>query len=175
MTLTKHSWVPVIILLTLAASASAQKPVRFSSVYTRLDGKGCHTIRGEHGADDAQQCKGVGGYDVEIYYSAATMQIAAIRNRDEQGAGIATLNLDFDYTKTRLEWRLANGKPFAVIMRAPVYDKPKKGEYFGKVIGQQLIVAGLVGFDVDENIDAKLSDANARAREAADRSFLARK
>lgn len=165
----------MILLLTLAVCASAQKQVKFTSVYTRLDGKGCRTLHGGQGTDDAQQCKGVGGYDVEVYYSAATMQIAAIRNRDEQGAGIATLNLDFDYTKTRLEWRLANGRPFAVIMRVPIYDKPKEGEYFGKVIGQQLIVSGLVGYDIDENVDAKLPDANVKARQVADKKFLDKK
>lgn len=175
MTLTKHSWVLFVVLLFLVVYASAQKPVKFTSVYTRLDGKGCRTLHGGQGTDDAQQCRGVGGYNVEIYYSAATMQISAIRNRDEQGAGIATLNLDFDYTKVRLEWRLANGKPFAVIMRVPIYDRPKEGEYFGKVVGQQLIVAGLIGYDIDEKIDAKLPDPNVKARQVADKAFLDKK
>lgn len=153
---------------------AAQQSVKFTSVYSRLDGKGCRTLRGGRGTDDAQQCKGVGGYDVEVYYSAATMQIAAIRNRDGQGAGIATLNLDFDYSKTRLEWRLADGKPFAVIMRVPRYGKPKEGEYFGDVLGQEIIVAGLVGYNIDEKIDAKQTAANAKAREAADKAFRMR-
>jgi len=132
-------------------------------------------LRGGQGTDDAMLCKGMGGYTVEIYYSAAAMHIAASRKQDPQSSGIATLNLDFDYSKSRLEWRLADGKPFAVIMRVPHYGDSKEGEYFGKVIGQQLSVAGLVGYDVFEQIDSKLTDANTKARDAADKAFLAKK
>ena len=164
-----------ILALAGATFASAQKPVKFTSVYTRLDGRGCKTLRGGQGTDDATLCKGVGGYNVEVYYSAATIQIGAIRKIDDQIAPLATLNLDFDYTKSRLEWRLANGKPFAVIMRVPIYAPPKDGEYFGKVIGQQLIVVGLVGYEISQKIDAKLAGANLKTRELADKAFLTKK
>jgi hypothetical protein len=171
----KRTLVAMAALLALSAFASAQKPVRFTSLYSRLDGNGCKTLRGGQGTDDALLCKGVAGYSVEVYYSAAAMHIAASRKQDPQSSGIATLNLDFDYSKSRLEWRLADGKPFAVIMRVPRYGDPKEFEYFGKVIGQQLFVAGLGGYDIFEQIDAKLPDANAKAREAADKAFLAKK
>lgn len=103
------------------------------------------------------------------------MQIGANRKSDDQIAPIATLNLDFDYSKTRLEWRLADGKPFAIIMRVPIHGKPKDGEYFGKVIGQQLIVAGLAGYEIDEKIDAKVPNANIKARQLAEAAFLSKK
>ena len=171
----KRELIAIIVLLLAAAIVSAQKPVKFTSVYTTLSGKDCKVLRGGPGTDDATECKGVGGYNVEVYYSAATMQIGAIRRRDEQIVPIATLNLDFNYSQSRLEWRLANGKPFAVLMRVPRYGQPKEGEYFGDVLGQQIIVAGLVGYDINEKIDAKQIAANAKAREAADKAFMRRK
>ena len=170
----KRTLIIIAILLIASILSSAQQPVKFTSVYTTLNGKGCKTLRGGQGTDDATQCKGVGGYDVEVYYSAATMQIGAIR-RGDQIAPIATLDLGFDYSKSRLEWRLANGKPFAIIMRVPLYADPKQGDYFGKVDGQRLIVVGLTGYDISETIDAKLPDANTKAREAADRAFIAKR
>ena len=172
----KYTKILLATILTLAGAtfSFAQKPVKFTSVYTRLDGRGCKTLRGGQGTDDATLCNGVGGYDVEVYYSAATMQIGAIRKTDDQIAPLATLNLDFDYTKSRLEWRLANGKPFAVIMRVPIYAPPKDGEYFGKVIGQQLIVVGLVGYEINEKVDAQRPNANGKAREQADAAFVSK-
>jgi hypothetical protein len=171
----KGTLVVTAFVLVASALTSAQQPVKFTSVYTTLNGKGCRTLRGGQGTDDATLCKGVGGYDIEVYYSAAAMQIGAIRERDQQMAGIAILDLDFEYGKSRLEWRLANGKPYALIMRVPLYGEPKEGEYFGNVVGQRLIVAGLIDYDFNETIDAKLPDANTKAREAADRAFVAKR
>jgi hypothetical protein len=82
------------------------------------------------------------------------------------------LALDFDDRKTKVEWRTANGKPFAMIMRIPTYGKAKEGEYFGPVNGEQLFVRGLKGFDFETTVDAKTPNANARARELADAEYL---
>ena len=156
--------------LVANAVTMAQKPVKFTSVYSSLN-KGCKTLRGGPGTDDASLCRGPAGYEVEVYFSAATMQINAEKRGSDKSAGLATLDLTFDDRRTTLEWRLANGKPFAVIMRVPIYAEPAPGEYFGKVIGQQLKVTGLVGYDIDESIDATTPHANQKAREAADKAY----
>jgi len=161
------------ICLGMSGVTLAQKPVRFTSVYSGLN-KGCKTLHGSHGTDDAFLCPGPGGYKVRVYYSAATMQINAEPRGSDHSASLATLDLAFDDRKTKLEWRLANGKPFAVIMRQPVYGDPAPGEYFGKVIGWQLKVTGLVGYDVDQTIDASTPKANLSAREAADKAYKPR-
>lgn len=161
-------------ILIIAASSillAAQKPVKFTSAYTSLD-KGCKTLRGGPGQDDAYICKGVGGYKVRVYYSAAATHIAAERAGSDTNSPIAMLDYGADLTNSKLEWRLANGKPFAVILRVPTYAEAPPGEYFGKVTGQQLIIIGLAGYKIDEKIDVKPLGANARAREIADAGFV---
>jgi hypothetical protein len=164
-----------LILLFLTAVAfgqtrSARKPV-FTSVYTSL-GRGCKDIAGENGTDGFSICRGPGKYQVRVYYSAATTQInAEIRGTDDYFP-LATLSINFDQTKARVEWRLADGKPFAAIFRVPTYDTPPEGEYFGKIIGYTLTVKGLKGFsNIDASINTKRPRANAEAREVADKGY----
>jgi hypothetical protein len=166
----------VIAVAAFAMSASAQvKPPKFTSVYTNL-ATGCKSYPGSNGSDGYSICKGPGGYQVRIYYSAATTQINAEKKGMDQSFPVATAAIGFDWAKQKLEWRLANGKPFAVIMRIPIYGEAADGEYFGKVTGSQLMVAGLLGFEeLDAKIDAKTAGANALAREAADSAYLAKK
>jgi hypothetical protein len=161
---------PLFLLFTGAALAQ-NNTTRFTSAYTDL-GKPCKTLRGTNGTDDASLCPGVGGYRVRIYSSAATLQINAERTGTDDSFPLATLKIDFDARKTRIEWRMANGKPFAAIIRVPVYGKPDDDNpYFGKVIGEELIIRGLKGFDIDLSVDAKTPNANGKARELADKAF----
>jgi len=165
-----------ITVASFAVSAAAQvKPPKFTSVYTNL-ATGCKNYPGSNGSDGYSICKGPGGYQVRIYYSAATTQINAEKKGTDHSFPIATASIGFDWAKQKLEWRLANGKPFAAIFRIPIYGEPAEGEYFGKVTGSQLVVAGLLGFEVlDAKIDAKTAGANELAREAADSAYLAKK
>jgi hypothetical protein len=164
----------VSVVITFVVCAAGQRRVRFSSVYTDFK-RGCKTLQGGNGSDNAYLCRGAGRYKVRIYYSAAATHLAAELTGTDKFTPIATLDLRFDYTKTRVEWRLANGKPFAVIYRVPRYAEPKEGEYFGKVIGQRLAVIGLGNVDINETIDARSRTANVRAREMADKAYLAGK
>jgi hypothetical protein len=157
-----------------AASISAQgKPApKFTSVYTSLKTT-CKSFDGSNGSDGYSICRGPGGYKVRIYYSAAATHFNA--ERKDGSFPIATASVGFEWGKTKLEWRLANGKPFAVIIRIPKYGEPAEGEYYGKVNGQELVVAGLSGFeDLNTKIDAKTAGANSLAREAADSAYLSK-
>jgi len=165
-----------IAISSFAASICAQgkKAPKFTSIYTSL-ATTCRSFDGSNGSDGYSICKGPSGYQVRVYYSAATTQINAERKGKNDNYPIATAALDLKWEKTKLEWRLANGKPFAVIMRIPKYGKPGDGEYFGKVIGQELVVTGLLGFEnLKTSIDSKTTGANSLAREAADSEYLSK-
>jgi hypothetical protein len=173
---TKAIVLSTLILLCLTSAAfgqtkAAHKTV-FSSVYTSFE-HGCKDFSGEGGTDGYSICRGPARYQIRVYYSAVTTQInAEIRGKDDNFP-LATLSLDYDPGKTRVEWRLADGKPFAVILRTPVYGDPTGDDtYFGRVIGQELTVKGLKGFDtLAAKVDAKKPGANIEARTIADKAY----
>ncbi|MBP7415802.1 MAG: hypothetical protein WBC19_12830 [Pyrinomonadaceae bacterium] len=163
-----------ISCFALSISAQGKPAPKFTSVYTSLKTT-CRDFDGSNGSDGYSICKGPGGYQVRIYYSAASTHINAERKGKDDNFPLATASVGFDWGKTKLEWRLANGKPFAVIIRIPKYAEPADGEYYGKVNGQELVVAGLLGYeDLRTKVDAKTAGANALAREAADSAYLSK-
>ena len=163
-------------LLLFTGNIYAQKTAtatKFSSRYTNLD-KDCKTTPGENGSDGSSDCRGVGGYRIFIWYSAAAEMIAAELPGEENHIMLDTHDIFSDYSKIKLEWRMADGKPFAVIMRVFKYGDEKKNEndYWGKKIGEELKVIGLKGFeDIDFTVDAKTPNANLKARELADDAY----
>lgn len=163
------------LLLALNVAAQKKPAVKFTSVYTNLT-RNCKTLRASQGSDEGSLCRGAGNYQVRVYYSAAAAHVnAEVKGKDDY-VNLAMLGMDFDERKVTLEWRLANGKPFAVIMRVPIYSGPTTDDpYFGKVIGQKLAVNGLVGFEetVTGEVDVKTPNANAKAREIADKAYAA--
>jgi len=167
--------VALAITCLFAVSVIAQtKPAaktRFTSIYTNFT-TDCKSFAGENGSDGYSMCRGPGGYKIENYFAAAAALYVANYKGENTPYGFPMLALDFDDRKTKVEWRLANGKPFAMIMRIPTYGKAKDGEYFGPVIGEQLFIRGLKGFDFETSVDAKTSNPNAKARELADSEYL---
>jgi hypothetical protein len=158
-----------IFCFLFVGSASANK---FSSRYTDLD-KSCKTIKGGEGQDDASDCRGIGGYRVHVWFSAMAQHIGTKTVKSEEMIPLATQSLDFDQTKIKLEWRLANGKPFAVIFRVFKYGEGNDDNPFGKKIGEELIVKGLTGFEkIDFKVDSKTPNTNAEARKLADNAYL---
>lgn len=161
-----------ISIFVLAAAVSAQKKPKFTSVYTSM-GAGCKVLRGGEGQDDAKVCQGPGGYQVRIYSAAEATFINAEKKGTDESYPIVNVGLDFNESKVKLEWRLANDKPFAVIIRVPKYDgrtDDKPG--MGKVIGEELFVSGIGDKEfIAESFDAKKPDANAKARAAADKGY----
>ena len=87
------------------------------------------------------------------------------------GAGQFTRNFG------KVEWRLANGKPFAVITRFTIFtpDEMEAGKDLTNDYSkfpQILVVKGLTGFEqIDFEIDAKTNDANKKARDLADANY----
>lgn len=163
----------ILFLVLFVGIATAQDVApKFSSVYTGLN-KNCKTIKGGEGQDDAYSCSGIGGYRIHIWFSATTQQIAAKAPKSEDMISLATESLSFNANKAKVEWRTANGKPFAIIMRVNKYAEPDDAHpYFGKKIGEELVVKGLQGFEkIDFKVDAKKPNANVEARKLADNAY----
>ncbi|HVE55276.1 MAG TPA: hypothetical protein VNB22_00505 [Pyrinomonadaceae bacterium] len=167
-----------LVLFTVGGYAQKinQTAPKFSSRYTNLK-RDCKSEPGdENGTDGSSECRGVGGYQIFIWYSAAAEMIAAERSDNTAESFLLdTHDIFSDYSKFKIEWRMANGKPFAVIMRVFKYGDEKKNEYdyWGKKIGEELKVIGLKGFEnINFTVDAKTPDANVKARELADNGFL---
>lgn len=165
-----------------AKSAGRGAPV-FTSAYTDLnrDCKSALTKKEEkeaeaRGTDTPLRCKGYGGYYVEISYSAmaANIRISMKGSDDSISLGMFPLNYS-DEKGRKIEWRLANGKPFAVIMRSPEYSgATSSADIFDpkNKTGESLIIRGLKGYDyIEAQVDAKTPNANAKAREIADNAF----
>jgi hypothetical protein len=183
----------IIVSFGNAADSKQAAPsaaVKFTSAYSNLeDPKECHDAfdadEVEEGGDMPIMCKGYGDYIPYIYFSAINTMLSIIKVRsvgddlfidDDSSVAIGTLSSSEDTTpkisrkSTKVEWRLANGKPFAVIVRLPRF---REGDWSVR-IGEELVVQGLddlKSFRVP--IDTKKEpNANVRARELADERYL---
>ena len=161
--------------VTTTDRVTAQGPTRFSSVYSALTKCGSGMTKKEerdaerHGSDIPSRCRGFGGYVVDISYSACASNITVEKGETRIGLAMQTIN----YTQKTVEWRLANGKPFAVIMRVYEYGGNDLCTTDGKIVSESLIVKGLKGFEhIDEEVKIKgTPNPNAKARELADRGY----
>ncbi len=169
---------------TLAYEPTAPAP-RFSSRYTSLTGRGCGsgmTKKEEreaekHGSDTPTRCKGPGGYDINIYYSACTSEIQAVKGENSTPLASQAVN----WKQKTVEWRLAQATPgarpvpFAVILRVYEYAGDDLCATNGRVTGEFLVVKGLDGFaHIDKKIDVKKTpNANLQARQLADKKYTA--
>jgi len=126
--------------------------------------------------DMTLRCKGYGGYEVNIGFSATSSQftINLVRKRDEDVVVSTMQPLDYDQ-KRKIEWRLANGNPYAVIYRIDA-TKGDSGAtdvwYSENKTGESLVIKGLKGFEhIEFEIDAKDPQANVKARQMADEGY----
>lgn len=144
---------------------------KFSSIFTSFK-KNCSNkfTDLEEGQDMPIICNGPGNYKIEINYSACCEYIQIALNND------FILDLPHQIISTVdsriLEWRLANGKPFAIILRVDKY----KGDiaFEAQKDREVLLVKGLNGFNkINHEVDMNgKSDSNLEARRLADRSYM---
>lgn len=166
-------------LLCAAQSRSESKPAartNFTSVYTDLkrDCKAKPEPKGaETGSDPLVICKSVGGYRISIGYSAmdAGISIESLKDKDD------SINLDVVCSNFggKVEWRLANGKPFAVIIRLGKYkDRSNSDNPCAEAnrLGSTLVVKGMKGWQhINFEVDGATPNANVIAREKADQNY----
>jgi hypothetical protein len=151
--------------------ASLGHSVKFSSEYTDLK-TSCKTVGGNEGGHTSTFCKGPAGYQIHFFDSATTLEFNAENEEENFQTRLASEALDYTSRNSKVEWRLADGKPFAVMMR--VFTYPAGGEFpkQGKPTGSFLVVKGLKGFEtIDGKMDATTANANEKARELADNAF----
>jgi hypothetical protein len=161
--------------LAPAPVVSAQGATRFSSVYSALTKCGSGMTKKEereaekHGSDIPTVCKGYGGYSVDISYSACSSSFSVEKGEERISLGMQAV----DWKQKTVEWRMANGKPFAIIMRVYDYAGDESCATGGKITGESLIVRGLKGFDhIDETVQVKgTPNPNLKARELADKGY----
>jgi hypothetical protein len=159
-------------------SANGSAAPRFSSVYTNFY-RDCRNAVPESkmnpGTDIPAICKGYGGYRVNLNYSAMATNIIIERARNtDDSISLGMVSISAPDKGSKLEWRLANGKPFAVIFRMPKYgDQGESSDPFANKIGETLIVRGLKGHEnIDFEVDVKTTpNPNQKAREMADSSY----
>ena len=170
-----------VISLVLAGGAPIHKSVAapqtkpvFSSSYTSLTKCGSGMTKKEereaekNGQDIPTRCKGYGGYDVYIYYSACASHFSLTKGEENISLGSQAI----DWKQKTVEWRMADGKPFAVIMRDYEYEGDDPCSSKGKIKSESLMVQGLKGFEhISESVDARTSNANLKARELADTGY----
>jgi hypothetical protein len=149
------------------------KPV-FSSQYTPLTNCGSGLTKREEseaekqGSDIPSKCKGLAGYSIDISYSACSSSFSL--NRGDENIPLAMQAID--WKQKTLEWRTANGKPFAVIMRVYEYTGNDACSTGGKVKSESLTVQGLKGYEhIQQSVDARTPNANVKARELADAAY----
>lgn len=167
----------LLFMLMVFTNALAGDPISFSSQYTNQEDS-ClwgEQITGiEPRGDDYRVCRGLNGYEVYEYYTAYGSPIKILQN-DSIGYKLHLLPLKecvmCVYGKM-LEWRFADGEPFAVICRIKCYSHPDSGEDESEH-AEYLIVRGLQGYDIEEeDIDVrKTPRANEAARKYADGAY----
>jgi len=171
----------VLLLLTISTQmpqptrAATQAAPKFSSSYTTLTRCGSGMTKKEereaeeHGSDIPTVCKGPDGYKLDISYSACSSSFSITKGEENISLGMQSV----DWKQKTAEWRLANGKPFAIIIRMYDYAGNDLCSTAGKITGESLVVKGLKGFEhIDETVKASAPNANVKARELADQGYL---
>jgi hypothetical protein len=184
-TLVSLSIISLVLAVSSQVSPGKSGAPKFSSVYTDLnrDCKSALTRKEEkeaeaRGTDIPERCKGYGGYYVELGYSAMASDLRIYKQGSDDPIGLGMFPLNFvDEKGRKIEWRMADGQPFAVILRVPEYSS--EGTSSAEIwdpknkTGESLRVRGLKGYDhIEAKIDAKTPNANVKAREIADNAFL---
>ena len=105
------------------AGANAQS---IGSVYTSTAPKDCKVKSAENGVDDStiRVCPGKAGLVVLVSEDDLRETVSVGRNRATAAKEPAAQTWfgPFNSTSTTVEWRLANGKPFAIIQRWLIAD-----------------------------------------------------
>lgn len=170
----------ILLTLTLGFVFTANAQVaKMSSVFTNMQ-TDCKAESNVEADEGPLICKAVGGFRVRIIPAGAWAE--SIEIVDAKGETAASLgNVGYGYSTTnnrKIEWRMANRKPFAVIFRVNTYNSEKANDngdspFLEKYkTGEKLLIRGLTGYSqIDFEIDAKVKLANALAQKKVDENF----
>ena len=156
----------------LISNANAQT---FGSSYTSTAPRDCRVSSAGNGVDDStiRVCPGRAGLVVVVSEDDLRETVSVGRNRaaaDEEPAAQARFG-PFNSTATTVEWRAANGKPFAIIQRWHIADNSDEDKDGRPIANPMLVVTRLQPGPVCHvaYIDAQANpNPNELARKAAD-------
>jgi hypothetical protein len=135
---------------------------KFSSAYT-------DTTKQCKGAEPAFTCKGYGNYRI-VMGVGGVFADARVESTDSDYS-LQVANRQSVGWNPKVEWRMADGVPFAVILRVDVNDE--NAEIPTKT-GEMLVIKGLRGYEnIDASVDGKSAQANEKARNIADDGYAA--
>jgi hypothetical protein len=152
-----------LLLCGLAAAAPAPAAAQsVTSAYTVLNLDRCRTLEViPEGESVRRRCPGLGGIPLFVNAGDGRFDVdAGVDNEQWESLG------GFNEIGPRVEWRLAHGRPFAIIYRLRLTgtEQPPGSSLIVETIGRR----GAAGCQI-ATVDGSLSDANARARALADR------
>ena len=163
-----RTYTTIFLLCCISTPLYASDAVKFSSAYTDLS-KDCKWLFGEsqlqEGQDNSLVCPGHGGFSLQIDASG-TYSTLHVTNTNSEFRLPRTPILRHN-RKGVVEWRMANAKPFAIIVRSLTLDKS------GEVGPERLVVLGLKDFEsIDSYVETTGNSlANEHARNLADTSY----
>lgn len=148
--------------------AHAENETRFSSKYTDLS-KDCRWAfkKGElrEGQDNSLSCRADNAYYLGFDFAASATGVWVSNTKADFYLGNFVIP---SAEKGMIEWRMANNKPFAIIIRAPGQNMD------GNPGPERLFVRGLIGYEfIETAIPTKgNSQANEEARNFADNAYI---
>src|SRR5215467_5889491 len=114
------------VFLVCCVPFSRANAQTIGSVYTSTAPKNCKVEGAENGVDDSaiRVCPGKAGLVVLVSEDDLRETVSVGRNRAtaEEEPAAKTLFGPFNWTTETVEWRMAGGKPFAIIQRWHIDD-----------------------------------------------------
>jgi hypothetical protein len=164
-----------VLPVSLALAAGTAPAPKFSSTYSDANQCEWNAMSEEaenNGSDGSQDCPVLAPYYIHEYYSAESTIRALHSRKDPEFRILLAPEAECPLPShgARIEWRLANGVPFALIYRVACTASLADG---GKRLGEYLLVRGLKdGFSADVDVKAA-PKPNLRARALADSHWSA--
>jgi hypothetical protein len=168
----------IVLMAAFSAISTNAQIAKMSSVYTNTQ-TDCKAETKVEADEVPFICKAVGGFRLRIIPAGAQAEMLEIVDKGgETVASLGTVGYGYTSSKRMLEWRMANGKPFAVIFRVNTYDEKKATDagdnpYLPQYkTGEKLLVRGLTGYSqIEFEVEGKDKTANAKAQKLADENF----
>lgn len=157
----------LFILISISVSSSVGAEGRYSSRYFDT-AKDCSCI--EKNLQDGQDCtrfycKEMSGYKTVVSYDGSACDLGRLQILKHN-----KLVISIEEVPSKIEWRYAGSEPVALIYRKKGNSKTCDEQLGLSIEKETLFVAGLGKFaGLSDQVDAKVPEANLKAREIADR------
>ena len=179
----RHPFIRVFLFLLTAAlwaprsSGAQESEIGFSSDYTDFQ-RDCQyaAVPPSSGWERDLICRGFGGFNLYVAYHQEGVTLR-ILNGGPESIWMTLAEQGNDALQRRVEWRKANGRPFAVLYKENEYQPPytEGTPNFDKkyMRGQRFIARGLPGFEsIDFSIEISTTPHAAEMiRELSDNAY----